>query len=200
MTYVLDLKRLWTDRLSISESQRKAAARVHLDPRQKIVSVVIVIQNDDLHFMQTLHSVIAQLMVRELVIVNTTHDSAVEEALTQFSYQYPRVILVAGQQVSGLAAAYNLGAQYASTPYLLFLDAYSLLPKEAMLQLLATGIRKSGAWVIGASLASSKPHNELSAPFFRKYFSTLTKQTVPEVSLAGGGHTKTSSKKSSAPF
>lgn len=187
MTYVLDLKRLWTDRLSISESQRKAAARVHLDPRQRIVSVVVVIQNDDLHFMQTLHGVIAQLMVRELVIVNTTHDSTVEEALAQFSYQYPRTILVSGQNVSGLPAAYNLGAQYASTPYLLFLDAYCSLPKEAILQLLATGIRKPGAWVIGASIASPKLPRELSAPFFRKYFSTLTKQAVPEVSLAGGG-------------
>lgn len=188
MTYVLDLKRLWTDRPSISESQRKAAARVHLDPRQKLVSVIVVIQNDDLHFMQTLHCVVAQLMVRELIVVNMTQDSTIEESLAQFSYQYPRTILVTGENVKGLAAAYNLGAQYASTPYLLFLDAHSLLPKDALLQLLATGIRKTGAWVIGASIAHPKPYNELSAPFFRKYFSTLTKQSVPEVSLAGGGH------------
>ncbi|MCS5712285.1 glycosyltransferase [Candidatus Berkiella aquae] len=186
MTYVLDLKRLWSDRLAITESQRKAAASVHLDPRQKMVSVIVAIQSDDLQVMKTLQSAITQLMVRELIIVNGSHSSLMEDALTQFAYQYPRAILVDGHNVCGLAEAYNLGAQYASTPFALFLSAYGLLQKNAIMQLLAIGIRKPGAWVVGAALTKREQKHHLPSQFM-KNFKTLTTNEVPEVSLVGGG-------------
>ena len=188
MTYVLDLKRLWDDRTPVTASQRRAAANVHLDPRQRVVSVIVVIQNDDLCFIPTLHSVLSQLMVRELIVVNTLQSPAVEEALTHFVHQHPRTILVSGHKASGLAGAYNLGVQYASTPFLLFLDANCLLPKDTVLHLLATGVRKPRPWVIGATEVKTPTDFVPTVPAFKKYFSKLTQNNVPEVSLPGGGH------------
>lgn len=188
MTYVLDLKRLWDDRTPLTASECKAAASVHLDPRQRVVSAIVVIDNDDLRFVQTLHAVLAQLMVRELIVVNTCTSISVAEALTQFSYQHPRTIMVTGSKASGLAGAYNLGAQYASTPYILFLDAYCLLPKDTVLHLLATGVRKPRPWVVGAASVKTQAGFKSKAPIFKNYFSKMTQNNLPEVSLAGGGH------------
>ncbi|HRE31205.1 MAG TPA: hypothetical protein PLD88_04455, partial [Candidatus Berkiella sp.] len=109
-----------------------------------------------------------------------------EDALMQFAYQYPRTILVDGDKVCGLAEAYNLGAQYASTPFILFLSADSLLQKNAVMQLLAIGIRKPGSWVVGSALTNKEQKHHLPSQF-KKYFKTLTTNAVPEVSLAGGG-------------
>lgn len=188
MTYVLDLKRLWDDQTPLTASQCKAAASVHLDPRQRVVSAIVAIQHNDLRFVQTLHTVLAQLMVRELIVVNATTSAAVEEALTQFSYQHPRTIMVAVNPESGLAAAYNLGAQYASTPYILFLDAYCSLPKDTVLHLLATGVRKARPWVVGAASVKTPMGFKPRVPVFKNYFSKMTQSDLPEVSLAGGGH------------
>lgn len=188
MTYVLDLKRLWDDRTPLTASECEAAASLHLDPRQRVVSAIVVIQNDDLQFVPTLHAVLAQLMVRELIVVNITSSIAVEEALTQFSYQHPRTIIVAGSSVRGLASAYNLGAQYASTPYMLFLDAYCVLPKDTVLHLLATGLRKMRPWVVGAALVKTQTSFKPTVPIFKSYLSKITQNNLPQVSLAGGGH------------
>jgi len=186
LTYVLDLKRLWDDRILLSDSQRKVAAQVSLDPRQKIVSVIVAIQNDDLRFIPTLQSALAQLMVRELIIVNCSRSPEVAQALVQFS-ALPRTIIVAGQEALGLVSAYNLGAQYASTPFLLLLDAYCLLPKDTVLKLLATGVRKQKPWIVGVA-AVKTAEDLVPSLLFKKYFSKLTNNAVPEVSLAGGGH------------
>ncbi len=188
MTYVLDLKRLWDDRTPVTESQQRAAANVHLDPKQRVVSVIVVIQHDDLSFIPTLHSVLSQLMVRELIVVNTATSSSVEKALNHFIYQHPRTLLVSGQNTRGLASAYNLGVQYASTPFLLFLDAHCILPKDTVLHLLATGVRKQRPWVVGASIVKTPTGFVPTVPAFKKYFSKTTQNDVPEVSLPGGGH------------
>jgi len=188
LTYVLDLKRLWDDRLPITESQHQAAANVLLDPRQRVVSVIVAVQNNDLSFIPTLHSALSQLMVRELIVVNVAQSSVVDEALTEFAYQHPRTILVSKEGVSSLASAYNLGVKYASTPFLLFLDAHCLLPKDTVLHLLATGVQKPRPWVVGAASVKTQSGFVPMAPTFKKYFSKLTQNIVPEVSLAGGGH------------
>lgn len=186
MTYVIDLKRLWDDRSPLTASQRNVAAQVSLDPRQKVVSVIVAIQNEDLHFIPTLHSALAQLMVRELIIVNCCQSSAVTEALAQFK-ALPRTLVVEGEGISGLASAYNLGAQYASTPFLLLLDAYCVLPKDTVLKLLATGVRKQRPWVVGAACVKTT-EDLLLPPLVKKYFSKITNKNVPEVSLVGGGY------------
>ncbi|MGE3318989.1 MAG: glycosyltransferase family 2 protein [Candidatus Berkiella sp.] len=186
MTYVIDLKRLWDDRSPLTASQRSVAAQVSLDPRQKVVSVIVAIQNEDMRFITTLQSALAQLMVRELIIVNCSQSPIVKEALAQFS-TLPRTLVVDGEGIRGLASAYNLGVQYASTPFLLLLDAYCLLPKDAVLKLLATGVRKQKPWVVGAT--SVKDSQDLvPLPLIKKYFSNVTNNNVPEVSLVGGGH------------
>ena len=161
MTYVIDLKRLWEDKTRITASQKQAAAKVYLDPRQNIVSVIIAIHGENL-YLQTLQAALNQLLVREVVVVNCSHSPQVEEALTQFSQSHTRVLVVAGQHTKGLASAYNLGARYATTQYFLFLTQDCLLPKNAVLKLLATGIRKPKPWVIGAlSTAASSTNGHL---------------------------------------
>jgi GT2 family glycosyltransferase len=195
LTYIIDLQRLWESSASVTPEQQQAAAKVYLDPRKNLVSAVVVAHKDEDLLLQTLHSVLAQQFLREVIIVNGEGSASIDKALTKLAAHYPKCYLVNGQKNTGLAAAFNLGARYASGQYLLFLSGNGLLAKNAILHLLTTGIRKPTPWVIGTG-------EQLSCSAQVSAFSQIKKillkedslkyehsqmKSFPEVSLAGGG-------------
>jgi GT2 family glycosyltransferase len=190
------LQRLWESSAHVTPEQQQAAAKVYLDPRKNLVSAIVVAHNDEDLLLQTLHSILAQQFLREVIIVNGEESASLDKALTKLAAHYPKCYLVNGQKNAGLAASFNLGARYASGQYLLFISGNGLLSKNAILHLLTTGIRKPTPWVIGTG--EKDPLGEpgafvgrLKKLFLRenalKYEHSHMK-SFPEVSLAGGGY------------
>jgi len=177
LTYVIDLQRLWEERTNITPATKRAAATVYLDPRQRIVSIVMVVYQEE-KLLQVLQAVLAQPFVREIIIVDCTHQTCMEVMLARLIDLHPKCSVVAGQFKMGLAEAYNVGAQYASAQFLLFLSARCFLPKNAVLKLLATGFRKPLPWIVGLKPSGTKDKN---------VFTCREAAFLPEVSLPGGG-------------
>lgn len=145
MTYVIDLQRLWEGAAKTSAKDDTSL----LEPYKNVVSVIMVAQVEETKLLQSIQSVLAQQFVREVIIVNAEASSEVEKSLMKFASLHPKCYIVNGQRGMGLASAYNLGTQYASGQYLLFLDSRCLLTKNAIVKLLATGVRKPMPWIIG---------------------------------------------------
>lgn len=196
MTYIIDLQRLWESSAHVTPEQQHAAAKAYLDPRKNLVSVIVVAHSDETLLLQTLHSVLAQQFLRELIIVNGEDSASLDKTLTKLAAQYPKCYLVNSQKNIGLVASFNLGARYASGQYLLFLSENALLSNNAILHLLTTGIRKPTPWVIGTGeqIVPEAPGailGRLKKLFLRENalkYEHHHKQSFPEVSLAGGGY------------
>ncbi len=196
MTYILDLQRLWEEGVSVSSESQEAAAAVYLDPRKNVVSAIVVAHSNEPIMLQTLQSVLAQQFIRELIVVNCETSSSIEKTLNVFAKRHPKCHVVTGQKKAGLAAAYNLGAQYASGQFLLLFSGNCLLSKNAVLNMLATGIRKPAPWVIGgvdeksSPLFSLKPWGRLKKLLSNDLYSLKYEnqnRSHLEVSLVGGG-------------
>ncbi len=187
MTYILDLRRLW-EGVTVSSEAQEAAAAVYLDPRKNVVSAIVVAHTNEPIILQTLQSVLAQQFIREVIIVNSEGSSSLEKTLAVFAKRHPKCHVVNGQKKDGLAAAYNLGAQYASGQYLLLFSGNCLLSKNAVLNMLATGIRKPAPWVIGGA-ESLKAQGRLKKLLSNSMHSLKYENQTshPEVSLVGGG-------------
>lgn len=168
MTYIIDLQRLWEERKTISSSQLQVAPGAYVDPRQCVISAIVIAQGDTLSLIQSLSALCAQVLCREVVVVDTQSSPALTTALKQFSKTYPKCILVHGQPKIGVANAYNLGARYSSGQYLLLLDPHVILSAPSLLKLLATGLRKPHPWIVGLKTQDGNP-------------------VLPEVTMVGGG-------------
>lgn len=168
MTYIIDLQRLWADRKMVLANPLQVAPGAYIDPRHCAISAVVVAQADQDKLLKNLIFLCDQLLIREVVVVNCEASSQIEEALRQFVKSHPKCYIVTGRSRMGVAAAYNLGVRYTSGQFLLFLDLLCVLPKNAILKLLATGLHKPHPWVVGP--LSEKDNINL-----------------PEVSLPGGG-------------
>jgi GT2 family glycosyltransferase len=194
LTYVIDLERLWADR-GVSATNQHKANSIYLDPRQNVVSAIVVADSDEMKLMLTLQALLTQLFIRELIVVNCESNPALDRFLAKFATLNPKCYVVHGQKNMGLAAAYNLGAQYASGQFLLFLESTCVLEKNAVLEMLSTGIRKPLPWIIGAEDESC--HNPKAAMTWLQAMhawlnTSKTKEklhhtSMREVSLPGGG-------------
>lgn len=184
---------MWEDFTQISPAQERTVSKTSLDPRQRIISVIVAAGSDKAAIVTTLKSALSQLFVREVIVVNSEGSPDIEALLTQYANAHPRCFVINGHSGMGLAAAYNLGAQYASCPYFLFLSSTCILPKYATLKLLTTGIRKASPWVVGAKALSQGidiPREErFSSSLVTKFglFEFKENQQAAEVSLPGGG-------------
>jgi GT2 family glycosyltransferase len=165
-----------------------------------MVSVVMVATPGDPRLVQSLTAVLAQSFLREVIVVLTEPCTTFEATLEKLSQDRPRCYVVKGKPVSGLADAYNLGAQYASGEYLLFLGPSCVLPENGMDTLLTIGARKTMPWVVGMQFGiaplKSRPRADRFKKQWEKLVNRMTKFSVYdehknsgliEVSLPGGG-------------
>lgn len=190
MTYVLDLQRLWYEAEDTSEQTASP------ELRKNVVSAIVVAEEDEEKLILTIQSVLVQQLVREVIIVNCGNSAVIEKSLIKFTSLHSKCYIVNGQKRMGLASAYNLGAQYASGQYLLFLNANSILPKNTVMKLLTTGLRKPTPWVIGVQERRYAPSTQKIGIWAKLSGKARSKISVPsyedskmqvEVSLAGGG-------------
>lgn len=180
MTYIIDLQRLWQEK-----SQVPAKGRYNhpaLDPRKKMVSIVLVVcQTEYDKFKNTIQSVLSQAFVREIIIVNNQVHPSVNALLKQIKHQHSKCVVIDGDKDLSLPDLFNQGAQYASSPYLLFISSNCVLAQDAVYHMLSTGLRKPGPWLIGAQSTSLLPL-KLGIRVDRK-----NQPLMREVSLPGGG-------------
>lgn len=191
MTYIIDLHKLWEEHTDNNVGAR--GGDVSIDPRQNIVSVVVVATANETLLIQTLKSVLAQRFVREIIIVNCEPAQS-SSFLAKYIKLHPKCYVVSGHPKIGLAAAYNLGAQHASGQFLLFMTDACLLPKNAVMKLLSTGIRKTTPCVVGVedkTYCKEKAQVSWGAAI-KGWLKTKSEKVfeankLPEVSLPGGG-------------
>lgn len=180
MTYIIDLHRLWQEKLQTPAKARYAESG--LDPQKKMVSIILVVNPTEYDkFIKAMQSVLAQPFVREVIIVNNQGHPSVEAFLNQVTYQYPKCVVIPADEGVGLPDLFNQGAQYASCPYLLFLDSNCVLAEDAVYYMLLTGLQKPGPWVIGAQ------NNNMLPLRLGIRANPNIKRSMPEVSLPGGG-------------
>lgn len=189
MTYILDLQQLWNDRSQVTLKSAKAAYSLALDPKQHVVSVVLLANyKQEDHFLEALQAIVSQWFIREIIVI-CPEGFTLDRHLEKFSHTHPRCYGIPAKKSISLAEAYNLGAKYASGQFLLFMDSQILLQKNAVFKLLATGIRKSTPWVVGVKTGIDKRFSKVISKLTNFYSSySLNDATmVPEVSLPGGG-------------
>lgn len=181
MTYIIDLQRLWQEKSLVQSKARYTQSG--LDPQKKMVSVILVVNPTEYDkFLKAMHSVLAQPFVREIIIVNNQTHPSVDALLNQVAHQHPKCTIVAAEKEVGLPDLFNQGAQYASSPYLLFLDSNCVLSEDAVFYMLLTGLQKPGPWIIGAQ------NNDLLPLRLGIRANPMNiKRHMPEVSLPGGG-------------
>lgn len=188
MTYILDLQQLWQAHTEITPSASKAVETLALDPRHPLVSVVLVVRHsEEEKFLQGLHSIISQCFIREIIVI-FPEGFALEKHLAHFCKIHPRCCGISVKKSLKLAQAYNVGAQYATGKFLLFLDSMLTLPQDTVYKLLATGIRKPLPWVVGLKAPVDKRLNRIISKLTNFYSPPIkASNTIPEVSLPGGG-------------
>jgi len=192
LAYILDLQRLWEEPAGSSSSHEASGAGA-VD--HHFVSVIMVVQSNQETLLKSLQSILTQLYIREIIIVSCSPDLIFESFLTKLCNLQPKCMVVKAPPKIGLAAAYNIGAERAGGQFLLFLNAASLLPKNAVLKLMATGIQKPLPWIIGAKEQiifapaekgfKNRWQNMLSKDY--EHFIANKQLSSPEVTLPGGG-------------
>lgn len=183
MTHILDLQRLWSD---YAGAELSLSSPSSIDPRQKVVSVIVVGINPDTTLLVRLYKLLAQPLVREVIIV-IPEDSSLEAALEEFAKVHPRCQVVSSA-VTTVTDSFLVGVQYASCQYILFLKGAFELPSNMVLKLFMTGIHKSHPWIVGVKpRISYRWHKKFG--FLTKLYSLEQQSSIisPEVSLAGGG-------------
>ena len=192
MANIIDLTKLWGSR----DDNAPSKATIQTFPglvaadlvRNAMVSVVIVGYGPLKALTALLESVQKQNFVREIIIVRAGLDKTAQTELVDQLSSVPKCHIVNGNPNKGLAAAYNLGAQYCSGRFLLFLDSTCVLPEEAVAKLLATGIAKPLPWILGITAGAHSTKSKMSwRGLFRSSAPAKDSKIFPEVSLPGGG-------------
>lgn len=117
-------------------------------------SVVMVSYHTGPVLWLSIESVLRQVGLKELIIVDNGNNSDTLNRLKAMARRYPDLTLITGHGNIGFAAGCNKGADYATGEYLLLLNPDCLLPHNA-LQTTVLRLRKSpDVWLAGCDLVS----------------------------------------------
>ncbi len=188
MTDIIDLQRLWNSNSQITSRQEQAAKALSIGSSMRLVSVIMVItHNDDQKLQHTFEWLLSQLFILEVIVIYRNDSVALIEPIEKFIQSSCRGYQVGVEKNVSLAAGYNMGAQYASGQYLLFIDADNSLPQELVVKLLETGIHKPMPWIVGIQPAKLSSLDTILSKITGYSATESDPSLSPEVSLPGGG-------------
>jgi hypothetical protein len=127
------------------------------------VGVVVVTYRSARTIRHCLALLLASDAVVRIVVVDNASDDGTLPLLEQIARANERVTLVRNNENRGFAAACNQGASALATPWVAFINPDCYVEPGAMLRLVAHGIRRAGAGMIGADLVGEEGRPDLAS-------------------------------------
>lgn len=147
MSHILDLHAPWQQAIKKSASIKAQEEKsLHKYAR---VSVVLVARGSYLEALATLVSLLPQMLVREVVIIDCIQEPAFEDKIHSISQEYARISIVPGEKDLSLAKAYNLGRRQTISRYTLFMHTPGVVDDELITKMLTFGLAQKELWCVG---------------------------------------------------
>lgn len=127
------------------------------------IGVVLVTFRSARTIRRCLDLLLKSASVVRIVVVDNASDDATMELLREYSARFPQLTLVRNSDNRGFAAACNQGASALATPWVAFVNPDCYVEPDAMARLVAHGIERAGAGMLGVDLVDAAGKSDPAA-------------------------------------
>lgn len=118
----------------------------------KKTSIIIVSYNTGPVLARCLDSTLNQDSVHEIILVDNGNPDDMRARLQEFAKQNNKIRIISGQGNVGFATGCNIGVKEATGDYILILNPDSILPKNAVVDIISEMEKKPEAWLAGCQM------------------------------------------------
>jgi len=127
------------------------------------LGVVVVTYQSARTIVRCLELLLASAPVVRLVVVDNASDDGTIGLLTEIARRDSRITLVRNNENRGFAAACNQGASALATPWVAFINPDCYVGADAMSRLVAHGLQRAGAGMLGVDMVDEHGRADLAA-------------------------------------